>query len=141
MSLRKRRKAQLESTGRPTGLTGNTHWATKPKFIQSGSGLFDELFRIAWGMPGGVVLAYLILDFRVQADQVGLTSALMTLASLFAVVFFFACILCIGWGIVRQRSLARSRRVAGAIPSAMPYLGRVSIGIGMVLYLVFRSLI
>lgn len=138
MSIRKTRKAQLERNERPTALPSRTHWASQPRFIQAGSRIFDEVFRIGLAFPFGATSAYLLFDMREVGRQNEGFAAFKVLMIVFGIALIGSVLFCVGWAYLRQQAYHQARRLKQKPPDPKSYLGRSSLALGFLAYVSWR---
>jgi uncharacterized membrane protein YphA (DoxX/SURF4 family) len=144
LSHAKRRESEA-TPDRPTAVSNNTHWASSPRFIKSGSHIFDEVFRVGMGFPAGMALAFAVFDFRrlaaEQLDAAGTSLvAVGGIARVFAFGAFLVAPVCIAWGFWRQAQLKAIRKKREPLPEPIRWLGLPAMLIGVVGYLIMRTL-
>lgn len=135
-----------DEVSRPSNaVPSRAHWASSPRFIKSGSLIFDEVFRIGMGFPAGMSLGFAVLDLRRLASeqlQVEGTSlaAIGGLAGFFALGAFFIAPVVIIWGLVRQAQLKAIRKRKEPAPDPIHWLGLPALAVGFACYLFVRTL-
>jgi len=139
-----RRQNAERVSERPTAVSDNTHWASSPRFIKSGSMIFDEVFRIGMGFPGGMALAYAVLDMRrlaaEQLDEGGTSlAAIGGMVGTFGFGAFLAMPVCIIWGFSRQAQLKAARKKRERLPEPIRWLGLPALLVGIVCYAIVRT--
>lgn len=128
--MRKERRKQLEKTERPTAVSNHTHWASQPRFIRSGSRIFDEVFRMGMGFPTGVACGYMLSEMQALAERKDGFAAFSALIVIFSIGFCISVVFCIAWGFWRSMQFQALRRRRENLPSPLRFLGTGSLLLG-----------
>ncbi|MAW60002.1 MAG: hypothetical protein CMJ94_04095 [Planctomycetes bacterium] len=130
--LRKGRREQLETTERPTAVSNNTRWASQARFIQTGSRIFDEVFRMGMGFPAGVALGYMLSEMSALAERKDGLAAFSALVVVFSIGFCVSVVFCIGWGFWRKMQFQEHLRRKEPLPDPLRFLGLGSMSLGLI---------
>jgi hypothetical protein len=138
------RRSADEVSSPPHLIPSRGRWASSPRFIKSGSHVFDEVFRIGMGFPAGMGFSFSVLDMRrLAAEQLeaGGTSlaAVGGTVGVFAFGAFLIAPVCIVWGLWRQARLKAIRKRREQLPEPIRWLGLPAMFVGMVCYLIVRT--